>query len=51
MDIAFQAEVSRFEDSEFEDSARRICNEDPETRHVAIEELRNMIYRKCNKIN
>lgn len=46
IDIAFQAEVSRFEDPEFEDSARRICNEDPETRHKAIEELRNMIYHR-----
>lgn len=45
IEIAFQAEISRFEDSDFEDTARRLCNEDPKTRHIAIEELRNMIYR------
>ncbi|XP_041980698.1 clavesin-1-like [Aricia agestis] len=44
IDIAFQAEVSRFEDPEFYECARRNCNEDPETRQKAIEELRRMIY-------
>lgn len=43
IEIAFQAEVSRFEDSEFEEHAKRHCNEDPDTRGKAIEELRRMI--------
>ncbi|CAH0718129.1 unnamed protein product, partial [Brenthis ino] len=46
LEIAFQAEISRFEDADFEDTARRTCNEDPKTRHIAIEELRNMIYQR-----
>ncbi|CAH0588206.1 unnamed protein product [Chrysodeixis includens] len=43
IEIAFQAEISRFEDSEFEQYAKRHCNEDPDTRGKAIEELRRMI--------
>lgn len=45
IDIAFQAEISRFEDPDFEECARRNCNEDPKTRQIVIEELRNLIYR------
>ncbi|OWR46677.1 putative alpha-tocopherol transfer protein [Danaus plexippus plexippus] len=50
IDIAFQAEVSRFEDQEFEECARRNCSEDPETRQTAIHNLRNLIYQRgeCN---
>ncbi|XP_034833567.1 clavesin-1-like [Maniola hyperantus] len=50
IDIAFEAEVSRYEDPDFEEVAQRNCNEDPKTRHKAIEELRNMIYQRgeCN---
>lgn len=44
IDIAFQAEVSRYEDPEFEEIARRNCNEDPRRRDHAIEELRNLVY-------
>lgn len=44
LDIAFQAEVSRYEDVEFEEYAGRHCNEIPETRGQAIQELRRMIY-------
>ncbi|XP_068622544.1 clavesin-1-like [Battus philenor] len=46
IDIAFQAEVSRFEDPEFEDYARRNCNEDPKTRDHAIAQLRSMVYER-----
>ncbi|KPI97093.1 PREDICTED: alpha-tocopherol transfer protein-like isoform X1 [Papilio xuthus] len=46
IDIAFAAEVSRFEDPEFEEHARRNCNEDSRTRQRAIEELRNMVYER-----
>lgn len=46
IDIAFQAEISRFEDTEFEDVARRNCDEDPDKRQSAIEELKNIIYGK-----
>ncbi|CAG4935845.1 unnamed protein product [Colias eurytheme] len=50
IDIAFQAEISRFEDTEFEEVARRNCGEDPDTRQQAIEELRSMILERgmCN---
>ncbi|CAG9565902.1 unnamed protein product [Danaus chrysippus] len=50
IDIAFQAEVSRFEDQEFEEYAWRNCSEDPETRQTAIHNLRNLIYQRgeCN---
>lgn len=44
IEIAFQAEVSRFEDQDFEELARRNCNEDPDNRSKKIEELRSMIY-------
>jgi hypothetical protein len=43
IEIAFQAEVSRFEDPEFEDFAHKHCNEDPDTRSKVIEELRSLI--------
>lgn len=43
IEIAFQAEVSRYEDPEFEEYAKIICNEDPDTRGKAIEELRRLI--------
>ncbi|KAM3965436.1 clavesin-1-like [Aphomia sociella] len=50
LNIAFQAEVNRFEDSDFEDMALRNCNEHPDTRQKVIEELRSMIYERgeCN---
>ncbi|XP_049871713.1 clavesin-1-like [Pectinophora gossypiella] len=44
LDIAFQAEVSRWEDPEFEEIARSHCGEDPETRAEIIKEFRQMIY-------
>ncbi|XP_072938187.1 clavesin-1-like [Epargyreus clarus] len=46
IDIAFQAEVSRYEDAEFEEYARRNCDEDPQNRSRVIEEFRNMIYER-----
>ncbi|CAK1542023.1 unnamed protein product [Leptosia nina] len=46
LNIAFQAEVNRSEDPDYEEVARRNCNEDPNTRKTAIEELRNMIYER-----
>ncbi|XP_050679415.1 clavesin-1-like [Leptidea sinapis] len=50
IDIAFAAEISRYEDAEFEDVARRNCGEDPETRHKDIQHLREMIKERgeCN---
>ncbi|XP_052742406.1 alpha-tocopherol transfer protein [Bicyclus anynana] len=50
LDIAFEAEVSRYEDPDFEEVAQYNCNEDPKTRPKAIEELRNIIYERgeCN---
>ncbi|XP_028171249.1 clavesin-1-like [Ostrinia furnacalis] len=50
IEIAFQAEVSRFEDQDFEELARRNCNEDPGARSKRIEELRSLIYEReeCN---
>ncbi|XP_047506409.1 clavesin-1-like [Pieris napi] len=50
IDIAFAAEISRFEDPEFEEVARRNCNEDPYKRQSQIEELRSMVYERglCN---
>lgn len=44
INIAFQAEVSRFEDAEFEEIAKRNCNENPATRQQIIEDFRKMIY-------
>lgn len=44
IDIAFEAEISRFEDSEFDEYARRNCDESPENKLKAVEELRRMIY-------
>ncbi|XP_004925625.1 clavesin-1 [Bombyx mori] len=43
IDIAFQAELSRYEDPEFEEYAKKNCNEFPDTRHKVIEELRRMV--------
>lgn len=43
IEIAFQAEMSRYEDPEFEEYAKRHCNEDPDTRGKTIEELRRLI--------
>lgn len=40
IDIAFQAEISRYEDVEFEEYAQRNCNERSDTRSKAIAELR-----------
>ncbi|XP_052752263.1 clavesin-2-like [Galleria mellonella] len=50
LNIAFEAELNRYEDSEFEDVARRHCNEHPDTRNKVIEELRSMVYERgeCN---
>ncbi|XP_035447389.1 clavesin-1 [Spodoptera frugiperda] len=50
IEIAFQAEISRYEDSEFEEYAKRHCNEDPDTRGKVIEELRRLIRERgeCN---
>lgn len=49
MEIAFQAEMDRHEDPEFEEQAWLLCQEDPDTRQKCIEELRNMIYSKCRR--
>ncbi|KAG6457641.1 alpha-tocopherol transfer protein [Manduca sexta] len=46
IDIAFQAEISRYEDPEFEEFAKKNCNENFETRGKAIDELRRMIREK-----
>ncbi|KAI5643878.1 CRAL/TRIO domain-containing protein [Phthorimaea operculella] len=46
LDIAFQAEVSRWEDPEFLEIARRHCGEDPETRGKIIQEFRRMIFER-----
>ncbi|XP_047996014.1 alpha-tocopherol transfer protein-like [Leguminivora glycinivorella] len=46
IDIAFQADVSRYEDAEFEEFSRRNCGENPGTRDAAIEELRRLIKEK-----
>lgn len=43
LEIAFQAELSRYEDPEFDELARILCNEDPDTRGKKIEELRQLI--------
>ncbi|KAL4717048.1 hypothetical protein ACJJTC_016935 [Scirpophaga incertulas] len=50
LEIAFQADVSRFEDPEFEEYARIHCNENPHTRSKVIAELRSLIYERgeCN---
>lgn len=48
LEIAFQAEVSRYEDPDFEEIARLNCNEIPENRQKAIDELRQIIKdREC----
>ncbi|CAG9130100.1 unnamed protein product [Plutella xylostella] len=48
IEIAFQAEICRHEidDPEYEEYARRNCNETRETRAKGIEELRRMIYER-----
>lgn len=43
LNIAFQAEMSRFEDPEFDEVAKKNCFEEYETRGKAIEELRRMV--------
>ncbi|GBP21779.1 Clavesin-1 [Eumeta japonica] len=45
-EIAFQAEVSTYEDPEFEELALELCNERPETRTAAIAELRETILER-----
>ncbi|CAH0399357.1 unnamed protein product [Chilo suppressalis] len=46
LEIIFQAEISRYEDSDFEELARINCYEDPKTRSKLIQELRNMIIER-----
>ncbi|XP_073960138.1 clavesin-2-like isoform X2 [Choristoneura fumiferana] len=46
IDIAFQADTSRYEDADFEEYARRNCGENPDTRDAAIEELRRLLEDK-----
>ncbi|KAJ0174970.1 hypothetical protein K1T71_009111 [Dendrolimus kikuchii] len=50
LNIAFQAEMSRFEDPEFDEVAKKNCNEEFETRAKAIGELRRMVRERgeCN---
>ncbi|XP_060804611.1 clavesin-2-like [Amyelois transitella] len=48
VELLFEAEVKgRFKDDpEFEETARRNCNEDPDTREKIIQELRSMIIER-----
>ncbi|XP_053612025.1 clavesin-1-like [Plodia interpunctella] len=46
LEVAIEADVSRFEDPDFEEVARRNCNEHPETRQKVIQELRSMIIER-----
>ncbi|CAG9791063.1 unnamed protein product [Diatraea saccharalis] len=48
IEIVYQAEISRFEDPDFEEFALRNCCEESETRTKVIEEFRSMII-ECAK--
>lgn len=50
LNIAFQAEMSRFEDPEFEEVAKKNCKEDRDTKAKKIEELRRLVLERgeCN---
>lgn len=45
-EIAFKAELDRHVDPECEYQASILCGEDPATREIAVEKLRQMIYGK-----
>ncbi|XP_060804610.1 alpha-tocopherol transfer protein-like [Amyelois transitella] len=46
LEVAIQADVSRFEDPDFEEVARRNCHEYRDTRQKVIQELRSMIIER-----
>lgn len=50
MDIAFQAEMDRHEDEEWEEQAWLLCQENPDNRQRSIEELKNIIYSEYSKL-
>lgn len=50
MDIAFQAEMDRHEDEEWEEQAWLLCQESSDSRQRCIEELRSMIYGEFSKL-
>lgn len=43
IDIAIQADTSRYEDADFEEYARWNCGENPDTRDAAVEELKRLL--------